>query len=100
MQKKYETKENEIISEVAKELDFPENTVKSIYLKGLSKFTTYTMKSGTFDSVRWPHFGIFKVKPKVMMIQRYQKGLNKQQRKMFIEYVKSKGYDKAFEADE
>lgn len=95
-----ETKENEIIKEVAKELDFPEDIVKSIYFEGLSKFTASVMKSGTFDSVRWPHFGIFKVKPKLMMIRRYQKGLNKQQRKMFIEYIKNNGYDKAFEDNE
>ena len=78
----------EIYTEVAEELGLSIKLVKSIIEEGQSKFTATVMKSNTFNNVRWPYAGIFKVKPKAVQIVNHVQGLNETQRKQFIKNLK------------
>ena len=83
-----ESIENEVMKEVARELDLPLRTVKDMVINGQSAFTAHIMKSNTFHGVKWPFFGTFKVKPKKVQIDRYKMGMTKQQKKLFVESIK------------
>ena len=88
MSRKKDLCNEEIYEQVAEELGIPTSQVKSIIEEGQSKFTATVMKSNTFDSVRWPYAGIFKVKPKAVQIVNHIKGLNPIQREQFIKNLK------------
>ena len=83
------TVEEEVMQEVADELQLPFSFVKDVVVNGQSAFTAYVMKSRTFDSVRWPRFGIFEVKPWQLVIESYKKGLSKIQREIFNHQIKN-----------
>lgn len=95
MKKKRDLCNEDIYQEVADELGIPYDQVKSIIEEGQSKFTATVMKSNTFDSVRWPYAGIFKIKPKAVQIVNHVQGLNPIQREQFIKNLKDgKVYNK------
>jgi nucleoid DNA-binding protein len=54
---------NDLIHEVADKLNVGESMVKAI-VDSQSKFTAYTIKSGTMDSIAIVYLGKFKVNPK------------------------------------
>lgn len=69
--------------EVARELDLPIKLVKDVVMIGQSKFTAVTMADNSFDSIRWPYFGVFKAKHKVVQILQHMKGLDPEQKQFF-----------------
>lgn len=69
--------------ETARELDLPLKLVKDVVMNGQSKFTAHTISSNTFDGVRWPYFGVFKAKHKVVQVLNYMKGLDADQKQFF-----------------
>jgi len=73
---------NTISREVAAELGLPVETVRQI-LGIQSEYTKEVIESSTFDSIRWPYLGVFKSKPKEIMIINYIKGMTPQQAKEF-----------------
>ena len=80
--------EEELMKEVAVELDLPYNVVKDIIINGQSGFTKHTMESGGYNSVRWPKFGTFKLKTKFMLVKKHMKGLSSVQRRIFKRKIK------------
>lgn len=73
---------NIIAKEVSTELGLPQDTVKQI-LNIQSEYTKEVMESNSFDSIRWPYLGVFKSKPKEIMIINYIKGMTPEQAKEF-----------------
>lgn len=73
--------------EVSRELDIPLKTVKDVILNGQSKFTAFVMADNTFDGIRWPYFGVFKAKHKVVQVYNYMKGMNPEQRQFFKDMI-------------
>lgn len=80
---KIESVEEEVMKEVAQELGIKLSVVRDMVINGQSKFTAKVISSGTWDSVRWPRLGIFKVKPKHVQATMYKRGMNKYQKKIF-----------------
>lgn len=74
---------DKLYAETARELDLPVKLVKDVILNGQSKFTAHTISNNTFDGVRWPYFGVFKAKHKVVQVLNYMKGLNAEQKQFF-----------------
>lgn len=72
-----------VFAEVARELDLPVKLVKDVVMIGQSKFTAVTMADNSFDSIRWPYFGVFKAKHKVVQILQHMKGLDPDQKQFF-----------------
>ena len=72
-----------VFMEVARELDLPVKLVKDVVMTGQSKFTAVTMADNSFDSIRWPYFGVFKAKHKVVQILQHMKGLDPEQKQFF-----------------
>jgi hypothetical protein len=78
----------EVFRTVAEELGLDVKVVREIY--GVqSLFTKKTMESNTFDGVRHPYFGVFKVKPKLVQISSHMRGLKKEAQKIFKEALKN-----------
>lgn len=67
---------------VAEELGLSLKDTREI-IKCQSDFTKKIMESNTFDGVRWPFFGVFKAKPKVVQIASHMKGLSKEAQRLF-----------------
>jgi len=84
---KIETINDRLYLETARELDIPLKTVKDVILNGQSKFTAYTIASSTFDGVRWPYFGVFKAKHKVVQVYNYMQGLDENQKQFFKDMI-------------
>jgi hypothetical protein len=84
---KIETVNDRLYLEVARELDIPLKTVKDVVINGQSKFTAYTMASNTFDGVRWPYFGVFKAKHKVVQVYNHMQGLDENQKQFFKDMI-------------
>jgi hypothetical protein len=82
-----ETVNERLYLEVSRELDIPIKTVKDVILNGQSKFTAFTMASNTFDGVRWPYFGAFKAKHKVVQVYNYMKGMTPEQKQFFKDMI-------------
>tara|TARA_R100001086_G_scaffold152454_1_gene81150 strand:+ start:1297 stop:1602 length:306 start_codon:yes stop_codon:yes gene_type:complete len=82
----------ELLQEIAEDIDLPVKMVKEI-VNSQSKFTAEVIRSGLFDTVRWPYFGTFKAKVKHATILNYMKGLTPEQRK-FFGYQKKMAYEK------
>ena len=80
--------------EVSRELDIPIKMVKDVINNGQSKFTAYTMASNTFDGVRWPYFGAFKAKHKVVQVLSYMKGLTPEQQAFFKDIRNTKRFER------
>ena len=77
----------EAIHAVAEELGLDLKITKEL-IKTQSEFTRKVMESNTFDGVRWPFFGVFKAKPKMVQIISHIKGLNKMEQKLFKKRIK------------
>lgn len=75
------------IQEVSKELGVKRDIIQKI-IDTQSQYTRKVIESGTFDSIRWPYFGVFKVKPKKVQILNHLKGLSPEQKKQFKQDVK------------
>ena len=80
----------ELYKEVAEEFSLTSEMVRDIIVEGQSKFTTVIMKSGTFDSIRWPYLGVFKAKTKLIQVLNYSLGLNNSQRRQLKKNIKEK----------
>jgi|SRR5690606_10224114 len=89
--KKREVCNNNIIREVAQELGLRVDVVKEI-VNCQSEYTVMVMESNTFDSIRWPYFGVFKSKPFEVQIVNQMKGLSPQQQQEFRKQIRSKKY--------
>lgn len=76
-----------IYLEISRELDISIKLVKDVVLNGQSKFTAFTMANNTFDGVRWPYFGVFKAKHKVVQVLNYMKGLEPAQKQFFKDMI-------------
>lgn len=73
--------------EVSRELELPIKTIKDVIINGQSKFTAFTMSNNTFDGVRWPFFGVFKAKHKVVQVYNYMKGMTPEQKQFFKDMI-------------
>lgn len=80
-----------VLREVATELGLHVEIVKAI-VSSQSYFTKQVMESNTFDSVRWPYFGVFKSKPKEVQILSHLRGLTPDQQRIFKQLVRSGRY--------
>ena len=74
---------DKLYADTARELNLPVKLVKDVILNGQAKFTAHIMSNNTFDGIRWPFFGVFKAKHKVVQVLSYMKGLDPAQRKFF-----------------
>lgn len=77
-----------VLTEVARDLGLPLETVKQIIICQ-SEFTKEVMESNTFDSVRWPYFGVFKSKPKEVQMINHLKGMTYEQAEDFKRKVRT-----------
>lgn len=84
---KLSTVNDKIYQEISRELDIPIKLVKDVVMNGQSKFTAYTMADNTFDGIRWPYFGAFKAKHKVVQVYNHIKGLDPTQRQFFKDMI-------------
>jgi hypothetical protein len=82
---KLKTINDRLYLETSRELDLPLKLVKDILINGQGKFTAHVMANNTFDGIRWPYFGVFKAKHKVIQILNYMKGLDKDQKQFFLD---------------
>ena len=80
--------EEEIMKEISVDLDIPYNTVRDVVINGQSGFTKHVIESDGYNSVRWPKFGIFKLKHKFMLVNKHMKGLNPFYRKIEKDRIK------------
>jgi len=99
-QKVAELKEREVseqlMEEVAKELNLPLSVIKDVIIKGQSNFTAHTMKSNSFDGVRWPFLGKFTAKVKAAQVLKHIKGLNTIQKEFFFSQKQFQNYKNKF----
>lgn len=84
---KTNTVEDEIMKEVALELNVPYNTVRDVVINGQAAFTKHIMESSNYDSVRWPRLGTFKLKTKHMMIKKHMMGMTKGTQKIYRKVI-------------
>lgn len=77
----------EVFSEVAKELGLSLQTIKDIF-NSHSQYTKHVMENNSFDGVRWPYLGVFRSKPKEVQIINHLKGLTPDQAKDFKRQVR------------
>lgn len=77
------------IVEVAQELGLDIKVVKAI-VDSQSEYTKVVMESNSFDSVRWPYFGVFRSKPKEIQMLSYLRGMTPEQQKDFKKAVRTK----------
>ncbi len=84
----------ELMKEVADELNLSLAIVKDVVVNGQSKYTAHVMKSNTFDGVRWPLLGKFTAKVQAAKVLRHLKGLNKMQREFFLARKENQKYRK------
>jgi len=73
-----------LMKQVAEELNVPLSWVREAIVNGQSKYTAHTMKSGSFDGVRWPFLGKFTVKAKSAQVLKHLKGLTPIQKDFFL----------------
>jgi len=96
---KLDTVNERLYLEVSRELNIPIKTVKDVIINGQGMFTAFTMASNTFDGVRWPFFGAFKAKHKVVQVYNHMQGLDENQKQFFkdmiyLKYLKLKNKKK------
>ena len=77
-----------ILKEVAAELGLPIEVVKEI-VSVQTEYTKQTIEQGTYDSIRWPYLGIFKSKPKEVMMLNHLAGMTPEQQKEFKRDVRT-----------
>lgn len=77
------------LSEVAQELGLELSFVKQI-VATQSEYTSLVMSSNSFDSIRWPYFGVFKSKPKEVQMINHLKGMTPEQQADFKRKVRTK----------
>ena len=82
------TVEEEIIKEVAAEMDLSYKQARDIIINGQGAFTKHVMESGMYNSVRWPYLGTFRVKIKRMQIRKYMEGLLPIYRHIYRQQIK------------
>lgn len=80
---KIKTINDRVLAATAVKTNLPLKLVKDVILNGQSKFTAHTMASNTFDGIRWPYFGVFKAKHKIVQILQHMKGLDPVQKQFF-----------------
>ncbi len=80
--------EEEIMKEISADLDIPYNIVRDVIINGQSGFTKHVIESGGYNSVRWPRFGVFKLKAKFMLVRKHMEGLKAIDRKIMKERIK------------
>lgn len=78
----------QVFREVAEELGLDVKIVREVF-KMNSLFTKKIMEGNTFDQVRWPYWGVFKVKPKIVQITSHMKGLDKNAQKLFRQQLRN-----------
>lgn len=81
----------EVYSEVAKELGLPILVVKEVFAAH-SAYTKQVMESNTFDGIRWPYLGVFRSKPKEVQVINHMKGLTPEQQKEFKQKIREGKY--------
>jgi hypothetical protein len=74
---------DELYQRVASQEGVTQSVVRDIIINGQSKFTAHIMSNNTFHGVRWPYFGVFKAKHKVIQVLNYMKGLDPIQKEFF-----------------
>jgi len=84
---KLETINDRLYLEISRELDIPIETIKDVIINGQSKFTAHVMSNNTFDGIRWPYFGVFKAKHKLLQVYNYMKGLEPAQKQFFKDMI-------------
>jgi len=88
------TIEADVMREISKEMDIPYSIVKDVVINGQSAFTKHVMENGGYGSVRWPGFGLFRLKHKFMLVNKHMKGLTPIVKKVFGNYIKTHGLPK------
>jgi hypothetical protein len=85
---KIKTINDQVLEDTAATLNLPLKLVKDVVINGQSKFTAHTIASNTFDGIRWPYFGVFKAKHKIVQVLSYMKGLDPVQKTFFRNMLK------------
>ncbi len=85
---RYESVDHELMKEVSQETGIPFGMVKDFIINGQSMFTKHIMETSSYDSVRWPQLGIFKLKYKYMMIKKHMYGMKGMYRRIFRKTLK------------
>lgn len=80
---KIKTINDKMLAATAAQVNLPLKLVKDVIINGQSRFTAHTMASNTFDGIRWPYFGVFKAKHKIVQILQHMKGLDPIQKQFF-----------------
>ena len=83
-----ETAEDDIMKEMSADMDIPYSVIKDVVINGQSAFTKHTMESGGYDSVRWPKFGLFRLKHKFMFVKKHMKGMSPVYKKQYRKQIK------------
>ena len=86
------TSNERIYKEIALEMGISEKLVQDVILHGQSKCTAVTIRSNTFDGVKWPYLGKFKAKHKSVQSLQYMKGLDPTQREFFLRNLEAGQY--------
>lgn len=81
----------EVMSEVAKELGLSIQIVKDIF-NTHSQYTRNVIESSSFDGVRWPYLGVFRSKPKEVQVLNHLKGLTPEQAREFKQDLRAGKY--------
>ncbi len=84
--------DEDVIKLIAAQMQLPVAMIYDVVMNGQAKFTAATMKSNNFEGVRWPAFGVFKIKPKSLIVSKFMKGLSPAWRKLFRRKVKLIGF--------
>ena len=71
-----ETVEEDLMKEVASEMRLPYKTVRDIVINGQNAFVASVISSGSFNSVRMPFLGTFKIRPKYALVSEQMKQLD------------------------
>jgi len=83
-----DTVEEEIMKEISADTGISYNIIRDVVINGQSEFTKHVIESGEYDSVRWPHFGTFKLKYKFMLIKKHITGMAPIYRKIYRRLIK------------
>ena len=83
-----DTIEDDIMKEISADMDVSFNLVKDVVVHGQSAFTKHVMESGGYDSVRWPRFGLFRLKHKFMFVKKHMKGMSPVYKKQYRKQIK------------
>ena len=88
------------MKQVAAELNIPYNVVKDVIINGQSAYTKHIIRTSNYGSVRWPYFGLFKLKTKQLLYAKHTKGMNHEAVKVYRDVIQKRFYKNLDKDDE